>query len=323
MEKTFPKISVVIPVKNEAAKIRLCIEGILAQTVPVQEIIVIDSGSSDGTVDILKEYSSVTLIEIPGSSFNHGLTRNMGVERASGEFVLLTVGDARPYDEQWIAELLKGFDDEKVAGVCGQQVVPHDRDKNPVEWFRPRSAPVMTKYRFTAAEYEALSPAQKRIICGWDDVTALYRRDILRKIPFQKASYGEDSIWSKEALKAGYAIVYNSAARVYHYHLENKDFTFKRTLTTLYFRYKHFGFIPPAFPNGSAQKLRWVKTIFREKGLSLREKFAWYKYNVDQLAAAREALKIFNEALAQSEANLDEVHEKWCGKPPIPVKASR
>ena len=45
----FPTVSVVMPVKNEALKIKACIEGILAQTVPVNEIIVVDSGSADGT----------------------------------------------------------------------------------------------------------------------------------------------------------------------------------------------------------------------------------------------------------------------------------
>ena len=137
MQNKFPSVSVIIPVKNEAVKIRACIDGILSQTVPVAEIIVIDSGSTDETVAILRSYKEVTLIEIPGTEFNHGATRNLGVSKATGEFVLLTVGDARPYNNFWIEELLNGFVDEEVAGVCGQQVVPHETDKNPVEWFRP------------------------------------------------------------------------------------------------------------------------------------------------------------------------------------------
>ena len=56
----FPTVSVIIPVRNEAKRIRQCIEGILKQTVPVQEIIVIDSGSTDGTLEILAEFPKST-----------------------------------------------------------------------------------------------------------------------------------------------------------------------------------------------------------------------------------------------------------------------
>ena len=55
----FPTVSVVMPVKNEALKIKACIEGILAQTVPVNEIIVVDSGSADGTLEILELFPQV------------------------------------------------------------------------------------------------------------------------------------------------------------------------------------------------------------------------------------------------------------------------
>ena len=55
MNHSFPNISVVIPVKNEAGKIRECIEGILSQSIPVLEIIVVDSGSTDGTIEILQD----------------------------------------------------------------------------------------------------------------------------------------------------------------------------------------------------------------------------------------------------------------------------
>ena len=66
----FPTVSVIIPVRNEAKRIRQCIEGILKQTVPVQEIIVIDSGSTDGTLKILAEFPEVDVVEIDGASHN-------------------------------------------------------------------------------------------------------------------------------------------------------------------------------------------------------------------------------------------------------------
>lgn len=313
-------ISVIIPVKNEAAKIRACIEGILSQSIAVEEIIVLDSGSTDGTLDILKEYEKVKIVHINPNEFNHGETRNVGVRHAKGAFLLLTVGDARPYDEDWIKKMLEGFSSEDVMAVCGKQVVPHEIDKNPAEWYRPVSKSGIRTLKFTREELAALSPAELKNACGWDDVTALYKATALKEIPFQVTSYSEDAIWAKDALSKGYTIAYNPEAMVYHYHLENKDFTFKRTLTTLYFRYRHFGFIPPKPAMGFIDLLRLIKVVWISGPMTNRQKIKWVKYNLDMHNAAKAAYRLFTDALAISEDNLTKVHTEYCGKPPIPVK---
>ncbi|MBZ0097974.1 MAG: glycosyltransferase [Taibaiella sp.] len=89
-------VSVVIPVKNGLGTIKRCLDGILAQTVDVKEIVVVDSGSTDGTIALLKTYDKVELIEIAPADFNHGETRNIGVRNAIGDVVVLTVQDAWP-----------------------------------------------------------------------------------------------------------------------------------------------------------------------------------------------------------------------------------
>lgn len=318
---SYPKISVIIPVKNEVYKIRACIDGILSQTIPVTEIIVIDSGSTDGTLDILKEYAVVKVIEIPSSSFNHGTTRNLGIDHATGEFVLFTVGDARAADNTWIEELLKGFTDDEVAGVCGQQIVPHDTDKNPVEWFRPVSSPEMKRYQFKEpGSFEALSAEEKKRICGWDDVTALYRLSVMKQIPFQKITYGEDPIWAKDALLNGYAIVYNHHARVYHYHLEDAAVTFKKSLTTMYFRYRQFGYLPAEPVMSFRSKLSIIKILFTSFGLRIQQIAKWYRYNISNFKAGRSAYLLFMQALQKNDAELDALHAAHCGQPPVPLK---
>lgn len=317
----FPEISVIIPVKNEALKIRACIDGILKQTVPVKEIIVIDSGSTDDTVAILKTYKEVILVEIPSTEFNHGETRNLGVKKASGDFVLFTVGDARPYNEFWIEEMLKGFTDEEVAAVCGQQVVPHEMDKNPFEWFRPISEPELTRYQYKIpGSFESLSPIDKKKVCGWDNVTALYRKSVLQKIPFQKITYGEDTLWAKDALMSGYGIVYNYKARVYHYHLEDADFTFKRSFTTMYFRYKQFGYLPAEPTLDFRSKLSLLKCLIKSLGTDVKSIGHWFRYNTNQFQAAARAHQFFMQVLHQGEEELDKKHTEICSKPPIPLK---
>jgi rhamnosyltransferase len=318
-----PTVSVIIPVKNEALKIRACIDGILQQTVRVHEIIVIDSGSSDETVAILKTYPQIKLIEIPESIFNHGDTRNLGAQVASGQFLLFTVGDARPFNEHWIEELLKGFLDNDVAAVCGQQVVPHEFDKNPMEWHFPNTPSQIIRHQFkNQTDFLNLIPKEKKKICGWDDVTAIYRSDIFDQISFQKTTYCEDAIWAKEAILNGHAIVYNEKAKVYHYHQENPDFTFRRTFTSLYFSYRHFGFIPIVPTLTLKKRLSFIRHIFirmlSKKKINI---VFWYRYNVRNFNASISAHEIFLKTFNKNE-ELDIMHERLCGKPPIPLKGS-
>lgn len=320
MKKNIPAISVVIPVKNEAAKIRACMEGILSQSVPVLEIIVVDSGSTDGTVEILKEYEKVKVFQIPSHEFNHGDTRNYGVSKAAGEFVLLTVGDSRAYDQYWIQHMLEGFDDPLVAGVCGQQVVPHEKENNPISWFRPQSDPGKKKFAFTKEEFDALPQEKRKEACGWDDVSAMYRRSVLQEIPFRRTSFCEDAIWAKEALLAGYTIVYNAAARVYHYHLEDNGFTFKQCFTIMYYRYRYLNYLYPSPSLSKRQKLSLIKQLWQAKGFSVKEKWGWFQYNINYDKAMTRAYGKFMEALNKSETALDEAHYKFCNKPPIPLK---
>ena len=314
-----PKISVIIPVKNEGKKIKECIEGILFQSVPVHEIIVIDSGSTDETLPILTQYEKVRVIEIDPENFNHGETRNLGTSEATGDYLLFTVGDARAFDKNWIQELLRGFENSDAIAICGQQVVPSENDKNPLEWFRAYSDPELIYHQFKSGEFKLLEPEVQKNICGWDDVNAMYKKSALQTIPFQKTAYSEDAIWANEVLSLGYKIGYNYKARVYHYHLENSDFTYKRTFTTIYFRYRLFKFIYPAQKLTLKYKISVLKTLVKRLGLSI-DVFKWYRYSISNFKAAQKAIHDFKTHLNQGEDALDNFHEKICGKPPIPIK---
>ena len=241
-----PSISIIIPVKNGNATLNGCLQGIQKQTLYNQcEIIVIDSGSTDGTLDILKGYP-VRVYQIPPETFNHGATRNYGVSLAQGEFVVMTVQDAVPADDRWLEKMFRHFDDPTVAGVCGQQIVPHHPDKNPHLWFRPQSEGSAKKVHFASPEsFKSLTPEEQKQACGWDDVTAMYRKSVLEQIPFEPVMFGEDMIWAKAALSKGYALVYDSIARVEHYHHHYPDYTYRRVLIAWLFIYKTFGYQRP------------------------------------------------------------------------------
>jgi rhamnosyltransferase len=315
-------IAVAIPARNGFPEIRDCIEGLLRQTLKPSRIYVMDSASTDGTLEYLRTIPEVTVIPVDPAAFNHGETRNLGWQHATEDYVFYTVQDAKPVNEFLLENLLKGFTDEGIMAVCGQQVVPHDRDKNPVEWFRPVSEPKALLYHFDSpAAFESLSPEQKKNICAWDDVAALYRRTALEQVPFRKVVFGEDMQWAKDALLHGFSIAYQPSARVYHYHLENPDFSFKRAFTTMYFRYRNFGYIPPAPSLSFRQRLSILKTLVRSLGFDPAGWLRWYRYNLDVFDAISRAHRTFSESLLKGEAALDEAHSTYCGKPPLVKKS--
>lgn len=321
-EKDNIRISVFIPVKNGVGWIEQCLQGIMQQTLfHLTEIVIVDSGSTDNTLQVLKDYP-VRVYSIPPQQFNHGTTRNLALEYCSGDYIVMTVQDAKPFSNTWLEELLSGFSaGENIAGVCGTQVVPHDIDKNPVDWYRPQSAGKIQTYHFDdAQQFDALSSTDKKRVCSWDDVTAMYDKTILAAFPFEATVYGEDAIWAKTVIRKGYTLVYNPNAKVYHYHLENKEYTFKRALTVYYSRYRLFGLIYDKPQKSIVDVLRIVKTIWETKGIGLPAKLRWMRYNMDQQQMLQKAHKVFTDALAISEHELDAVHQKYCNKPPMPVK---
>lgn len=315
-------LSVIIPVKNGDAWLRQTLPAIQQQVIPGKlEVIAIDSGSSDQSLQILSQYG-VQVHSIPPGSFNHGLTRNLGVQLAKGRFVVMTVQDARPASDHWLNDLLEGFTDEQVAGVCGAQTVPHDTDKNPVDWYRPQSKPVMQRYYFAPGEFERLSPPEQLAFCRWDNVNAIYRKSILEKIPFREASFAEDALWARDALQAGYAIVYHPAARVEHYHHENFDFAYRRNFIVQYYFYKYFGVLPPASSLSVRRKLSWVKLLLKEQAIGWTDKLKWWKHNLAIYRAIDQSNQAFLHAQAGGTEAIEALYSKTITRIPQAIKAN-
>lgn len=315
-------VSVVIPTKNDAAGLRRCLEGVFRQTVRPYEVIVIDSGSIDGTAEVARGFEGVRVVDIDPASFNHGATRNMGAELATGEFVLYTVQDAYAADEFWIERLLAGFTADDVAGVCGAQVVPEGPNTNPVVWFRPQTCPQLQTVRFSSPEdFISLPPADKKQVCGWDDVTALYRRDILRRIRFRDAVYGEDVWFAADAYARGYALAFNPAARVFHYHAENRDIAFRRTLASSMARYGALGWMPDRL-SIVPELLRTVRILAVRSEIPIPRKAFWLAYNLHVLLGMRHAIDQFLSAIRAGPEAIVDLHRRYCGLAPSPLKGN-
>src|SRR6266545_5615602 len=116
-------ISVLIPVKNGGSDVRRCLERIAAQQLSVEvEVVVVDSGSTDGSVELARGFGA-TVHEIPPEAFDHGGTRNLAAERSRGDVLVFTSQDAYAEKDDWlerlVAPLAEGSD---LAGVYGRQL---------------------------------------------------------------------------------------------------------------------------------------------------------------------------------------------------------
>jgi rhamnosyltransferase len=315
-----PLISVVIPVKNGADTLRKCLDGIFSQTLRDRlEVIILDSGSSDGTLELLKEYP-VSVKPVAPGEFNHGDTRNLGVDLAKGEFVALTVQDAAPASDDWLETMLRHFENPDVAGVCGQQIVAHDPDKNPLQWFRPSSeAAPFTVWFSDPSVFSAMSGRLQHSYCNWDDVNAMYRKSMKAELPFRRIMFSEDTLWARDALLKGLTLVYDYRARVYHYHHQNFDFYFKRNYIILYQNYKFYNYIK--FPANPLVQIPRIIVRLLRMSLSPGEKTKWIKYNLALVAASWKASLLFwIIARLKGMDGIEASQKKYVGLPPQGVQ---
>lgn len=223
-------VSVVIPTLNAGSGFRDCLRAVRAQQLDrPYEIICIDSGSTDCTLDICRE-AGVRLLHIEPGTFNHGLTRNQAIAAATGEFVALLTQDAVPIGADWLArhvEALVGT--PRAAGSYGRQV-PHDSVNPYLRWrleqwaaTRPQRAVQEIPDR---EAFEALSPLAKLAVVAFDNVNSCVRKSVWESIPFSRVDFGEDIDWGVRVTRAGHALVYEPRARVRHSHDDSlwKDF---------------------------------------------------------------------------------------------------
>ncbi len=304
------KVSIIIPTKNGESTLKQCLLGISNQTYNNVEVIIVDSGSTDDTLTIASSFPFVKIHQIDPNEFNHGTTRNLGVSFATGELILMTVQDAYPVNNYWIEQMLLHFQDDSVVGVCGQQVVPHDSNKNPHEWFRPYSVPKPKYVQFTCTHsIKKITSKELYDITGWDNVNAMYKKSYLLDNPFEKVSFGEDMVWAKNAILNGHKIVYDYSCRVFHYHHSTIEYTYKRTFTTKFFVYKNFKLI-----GKRKNRLEYLKIIYRN--FKFGSNIKWILFNWKKIYAENKAHEDFVNKLLISECHLDNYHEKICGIPP-------
>lgn len=119
------KISVVIRTYNEIKHIKEVLESLKIQTYKDFEIIVIDSGSNDGTLDVLKNYN-INLVNIDKEDFNYSYASNLGVLHSTGEIICFLSGHSVPVYDSYLEDINKIFQNSKIGACYGDVVALED-----------------------------------------------------------------------------------------------------------------------------------------------------------------------------------------------------
>jgi rhamnosyltransferase len=174
------------------------------------EILVIDSGSTDGTIAAARRYG-VRTVEIKPEEFHHGRTRNLGAALTSGRNIVYITQDALPLRNDWLQRLTAPLSEPGVAMVCGRQIAWEDT-KPPEKFFYIYSFPEVR------IEVKAgVDPVKDSIFIS--DVNSALRREAWEKYRFsEKIVQAEDKEIAKRMIAGGLTVIYEPEAPVYHAH---------------------------------------------------------------------------------------------------------
>jgi rhamnosyltransferase len=226
------KVSVVILTLNAGPGFEKLLEKLSTQEGDFErEVIVIDSGSADGTVEMARRYEA-KVHQIPKSEFNHGATRNLGVSLSSGEYVALIVQDAVPLDERWLAAMVEDLErDERVAGVYGRQIPRPEAGiltRVLVNSLATAGLELREQFVDSPEMHHKMPPKKRRRLASFDNVSSSLRRTVWEELPFEKTDFGEDIRWGKKVVEAGYKIVYEPRSAVFHSHERGTMYNLRR-----------------------------------------------------------------------------------------------
>ncbi|WP_137168125.1 rhamnosyltransferase WsaF family glycosyltransferase [Salinimonas lutimaris] len=230
------KATVVIPTYNGGSLLHEVIDRIKDQHVPWQyEILIIDSSSTDGSVDKYINDGRINLKVIPQKDFNHGATRNFAVEIAEGEFVAFITQDALPADSMWLYNLVSVLEHySDAAGVYGKHIAHKNATfytKREIEnHFDGLNCYSLIKSKHTEKPNDISDEHWMGILRFYSDNNSCLRKSAWKNIPYREVKYGEDQVWASDIINSGGAIVYSPSAIVEHSHDYSAEDTYARSL---------------------------------------------------------------------------------------------
>jgi rhamnosyltransferase len=224
---------------NEGWALRDTLAMLRKQVGPAWELIVIDSGSTDGSVEMIREFGPAHFVRISSRDYVPGRVMNHGMKLARANTVLFLNADATPANENWLAPLARALQAPKVAAVFGRQIP------------RPDCRAVF------ACDYERCF-GEKRESAQWDHffsmVSSGLRKDVWSRRGFlENLQYAEDDEYTRWARAQGYEVVYCADSIAIHSHNYTAQQAYKRA----------FGDAKAlaASWQGTERDFNWLKTV--------------------------------------------------------------
>jgi rhamnosyltransferase len=248
-------VTVIIPTLNAGQGLGRLLGTITGQTISC-EMLIIDSSSTDDTIEIAKSYGATT-ITIQRKDFDHGGTRSLAVDRAKGEILVFLTQDALPANEHSLENLLMSFEDPGVAAAYGRQLPG------------PGASPFAEHLRlFKYSDQAHVKSVNDKSVYGIEtpflsDSFSAYRKKALLEIGMFKRGiiFAEDVYAGAKLLLAGYSIAYVPDAAVYHSHNHTLAEECKRYFDTAVF-YRSEAWIGEACGANKGEAWRYTKSEF-------------------------------------------------------------
>lgn len=210
-----PPVTIIVRSFNEGWALKETLPALKAQDFTNWELIVIDSGSSDGSTELIQKAGPRFFIQIRPDEYNPSRVMNLGMKLARSEFGIFLNADATPQNSNWLAPLVKALQDPRTAAAFGKQVP------------RPDCRAVY------AHDYERCF-GSNRESARWEHFFSMassgIRKDIWSKRGFlEKMQYSEDDEYTRWCIGQGYRVVYVPESIAMHSHNYTPEQAFKRS----------------------------------------------------------------------------------------------
>lgn len=216
-------ISVVIPVLDGAEFLDEVLGAVTSQVIDEPfEVLVIDSGSTDGSLEIVAAHPGVRLLEIKKADFGHGRTRNLGVQNTSGELIAFLTQDATPANEHWLSAYRDAF---RLAPNVGAAFGPH----LPRDGVSPLMARILRDHfaQFGGEDGQpVLTGADGPIFLS--NSNSCISREAWEQTPFRDIAYSEDQAFGVDILRNGWLKAFVPEAAALHSHDYGMAESFRR-----------------------------------------------------------------------------------------------
>ena len=235
-----PETSIVIRTLNEGKHLEKLLLAIYDQTYTDWEIILVDSGSTDDTVNIAEKYTP-NIYHMRKEDFTFGRSLNIGCSKANGKYLVFVSAHIYPLTNTWLSNLITPLNDPKIGMVYGSQRVGPDNS--------------VAEERSLLSNFGNSSRIMIDEPAGHNGNSAI-RHDLWTRHPFDERLTGlEDMAWAKLIQRDSYRVFYSSDARIVHIHEESLKQVYKR-----FFRealaYKYI------FPSYRLSRLEAIKMFF-------------------------------------------------------------